>query len=166
MPSNPTALTRALMLGLAVAVAGCSRNPSPQETQAQPAGLTSETAVVVPNELATVRPGYVAAWSGTDPMAFRTYISENAVVITPSDRFTGWNDIRTRWLAPTLTGMTNYMVTPTSFTREGNDIIESGHYTYRVTHAGGHTENRTTAYSYRWQRQPDGTWRIVGVSVR
>jgi ketosteroid isomerase-like protein len=62
--------------------------------------------------------------------------------------------------------MTNYVVTPSSFTREGTDIIvESGNYTYRVTKEG-EIKDVSGAYTYRWRQQPDGTWRLVSVNLK
>lgn len=166
MSRNSAVFPSSLMLALAVVVGGCASSPSPQEEiGVQPAGIVT-TEVAVPVELFTVRPAYIQAWSSTDPLAFNTYFSENAVVITPTERFTGLNDIRTRWIGPMLTGTSNFTIMPSSFTREGNDIIEGGRYSYRVTHEGGHTEVKNLGYSYRWQKQADGTWRIVGVSVQ
>src|SRR5687768_13103856 len=97
---NPSRVLAILALA---ALTGCSAAMSPQEevVNAQPtAAVTTDGNVVVPNELLTVRPGFIGAWHTNNPAAFNLYFTDNAVVTTPTGSFTGWPDIRTRWITP------------------------------------------------------------------
>jgi ketosteroid isomerase-like protein len=159
------------ILPLALLFSACATTSSPQEEEVvettQPAAVvtTEGNVVTVPTELVTIHPGLITAWQGTDPEALRVYFSDDAVVVTPTGQFTGWEQIRTSWITPSLP-MTSYVVTPSSFTREGTDIIvEGGNYTYRVTKEGD-IKDMSGTYSYRWRQQPDGTWRLIAVDIK
>jgi len=159
------------MLLVAFLFTACATTTSsPQEgdvlVTTQPAAVvTAEGNIVtVPTELVTLHPGLITAWQGTDPGALRVYFSDEAVVVTPAGTFTGWEQIHTSWITPALP-LTSYVLTPSSFTREGDIIVESGNYLYRVTKEGD-IEDMSGTYTYRWRQQPDGTWRLVAVDVK
>jgi ketosteroid isomerase-like protein len=84
--------------------------------------------------------------------------------VTSTDRYSGWNDMHARWLTPTLKGMSNFMAMPTNFTREGDDIIETGRYSFTMTQDGT-SQNVTGRYAQRWQRQPNGNWRVATANI-
>lgn len=121
--------------------------------------------VTVPTELNTQQPGLLRAWQGTSPDAIGNYYAPHAVVVLPSGRLTGWDQIRTQWITPALPTMSGFTATPTGFTREGNDIIETGRYSYVAT-VDGRRENRSGVFAHRWQRQPDGSWRVVSATIQ
>jgi ketosteroid isomerase-like protein len=144
----------------ALALSACASNVQVADTTA----VAPSPTVAVPTELATQNPGLLRAWQGTDPAALHAYYADNAVVVTPDGRFTGWNEIQTGWIAPFLPNMSNFVGTPTSFTRDGNDIIEYGRYSFRAN-MNGTMQNMRGGYSHRWQKQADGTWKIVGANI-
>ena len=154
-----------LVPALALLIAACA---STQEdvVVTQPAAVVTTPAgtVAVPTEIATLHPALLRAWQGTDPNAFQLYFTENAVVVTPSDRYTGWSDIHARWITPVLPGMSKFNATPTAFTREGSDIVETGKYSFTFTREGK-AEDIKGGYTSRWQRQADGSWRMVSVNI-
>ena len=157
-------------LASAFVLSGCASSPSPQEevVVTQPAAVvTTETAVVtVPTEIATIHPALITAWSGSDPNAFQVYFTDNATVVTPVRTFTGWTEIHSGYLTPMFPGVTSYTLTPASFTREGMDVIvESGNFAYKITKEGALTDV-TGTYTHRWQKQPDGSWRLVSVTIK
>lgn len=169
MRSHSAATRLVSILPLAMLFSACATTSSPQEevVVTQPAAVvTTEGAVIaVPTELVTVHPGLITAWQGTDPEALRVYFTDDAIVLTPTGQFTGWEQIRTSYIRPALP-MTNYVVTPSTFTREGTDIIvESGNFTYRVTKEGD-IKDMSGTYSYRWRLQPDGSWRLVSINLK
>lgn len=118
-----------------------------------------------PSELATAAPALLRAWQGTDAAAFRPYYTDNVVVVAPSGRYSGWNEVHTSWITPAMGAISNFRTSGVTFTREGNDIIETGRYSYRVTQEGN-VQNMTGSFAQRWQRQADGTWRVVAVNVQ
>jgi hypothetical protein len=150
-----------LVLTAALAVSCASRSDTPA---AHKSALPNAAAANLPTELATLHPGLYRAWQGNDPTAMRPYYADHAVIITPSGRFTGWSDMHTRWLTPTLKSMSSFMAMPNTFTRDGNDIIERGRYSFRTTQNGVEQEVRG-AYAQRWQLSPSGLWRIVSVNI-
>jgi ketosteroid isomerase-like protein len=119
----------------------------------------------LPSELTTAVPALLAAWQGDNVVAFEPYYAENVIVVTPTDRYSGWSDVRARWITPALPAMTNFRATDQTFTREGNDIIETGRYSYTITQ-DGRTENMRGSFAQRWQRQADGSWRVASVAVQ
>ena len=160
------------VLALAVVIIGCATTASPQEevvTTAQPAAVVTTpagaAALTVPAPLATVHPAYISAWRGSDPNAFEVYFTPTATVVTPMKTYTGWHDIHMGFITPMLTPSSAYTVTPVSFTTEGDFIIETGNLAYKVTEAGT-VKDMTGTYTYRWQKQPDGNWRIVSVQIK
>lgn len=151
----------------ASALAACARTdlgpvggPAPG-----PAPDAAVVEVMVPTEIATVHPALLRAWQGTDVMVFQPYFAENAVVITPDKRYTGWNEIRTGWIEPSLPTMSAFVATPTAFTREGNDIIETGTYSFNMKQDTGVHEMKGT-YTHRWSQQPDGSWRLISATIK
>lgn len=121
-------------------------------------------AALLPSELSVAHPALYRAWQGTDPMAMRAYYTDNALIVTSTDRYSGWNDISTRWLTPRLKNMSAFMAMPQSFTREGDEIVETGRFTFTTT-VDGKAQNVKGAYAQRWQRQANGMWRIVSANV-
>lgn len=152
-------LAKAILL--VTLTAACSTNLQTDE----PAVVVTTPDVVIPAELTTLTPGLVRAWQGSDPEAIHVYYTDNAIVVTPTDRFSGWSDIRTRWITPVMTGgMTNFTAWPTRYDRDGNDIIEYGRYSFRMP-MEGQVHTMTGGFAHRWQRQADGSWKIVSVSI-
>jgi ketosteroid isomerase-like protein len=119
----------------------------------------------IPSELATAVPATLRAFQGTDVSPFDALYAENIIVVTPTDRYTGLSDVRTRWLAPFLPAKTDFRSSDLIFTREGNDIIEQGRYSFKITQ-DGKVQTMRGAFAQRWQRQPDGTWKIVAITVQ
>ena len=128
---------------------------------------TTETVYLTPPpaELTTAAPALLRAWQGDDISAFSPYYAENVVVVTPTDRYTGWADVRGRWITPGLPVISDFNLSNVNFSREGNDIIETGRYTYIATQ-DGRSERMRGSYAQRWQRQTDGSWRVVSVNVQ
>jgi ketosteroid isomerase-like protein len=150
---------------LTLAVAACTRTyPEATIDNPQPVAVVT-TAVSVPTELVTVRPGYITAWTGKDPAAFEVFFAPTATVTTPTGTFTGWTDISGKWIGAMLPNLSNYAVTPVTFTREGNVIIESGNLSYHLMN-GANMQNVSGAYTYRWAQQADGTWKLVSVTIK
>jgi ketosteroid isomerase-like protein len=156
--------TTALLLS-AAALASCSARSDSftTNTQALPSGEARTTATL-PAELSVAHPALYRAWQGNDPLAMRPWYAENARIITSTAEYNGWEDMHTRWLTPTLKGMSDFLAMPSSFTREGNDIIEMGRYSFRMTQDGTVQQVRG-AYAQRWQRQPNGNWRVVSANI-
>ena len=154
-------MRRLFICSLVAAAAACAPRVgvSPQETASPDAPDTA-----VPAELVSVRPAYITAWSGSDPAALRVYFGDDAIVVTPSGTYTGWSDINTRWVVPMLPQ--HYMMTPTHFTKTGDHtIVETGSYTYTMDHNGSPMAMKGS-YSYKWKKQPDGSWRIASVDIK
>ena len=152
---------------LAIAFAACASSPSPQEDMAagQPVAVVTPTAAVtVPTEIATIHPSLITAWQGTDPAALKIYFMDDAVVTTPMGTYTGWTDISGKWITPVFP-VTKYTLTPMSFTREGDLIVESGNYAYVVT-KDNTPQNISGTYVYRWTKGSDGVWRLKAVEVK
>ena len=153
---------RIAVLVLATALASCaSRSDTPATNKS---ALPSADAATMPAELASVHAGLYRAWQGNDPLAMRPYYADHAVIVTPDDRFVGWNDMQTRWLTPTLKSMSSFMAMPASFTREGQDIVERGRYSFRTTQDNV-VQDRHGSYAQRWQLSPSGLWRVVSVNI-
>ena len=154
--------TTALLLS-AAALSSCA-TPSNSITTKAAASADARTAATLPGELSVAHPALYRAWQGKDPLAMRPWYVDNALIVTTTDIYRGWNDMLTRWLEPTLKGMSNFMAMPTSFTREGDDIIEVGRYSFTVTQDNVAQEVRG-GYAQRWQRQPNGNWRVATANI-
>ena len=118
----------------------------------------------IPSELATAVPALQRAWQGDDVSVFQPLYAENVIVVTPTDRYTGWTDVRTRWLAG-LPAVTDFRSWDLTFTREGNDIIETGRYSFTLTQ-DGRPQAMRGSFAQRWQRGADGNWRVVSINVQ
>ena len=118
----------------------------------------------IPSELSTVVPGLQRAWQGDDLSAYRPFYADNVVVEASGERYSGWNDVSTRWIQPALPAISEFRSTDLVFDRDGNDIIERGRYTFRLT-TQGESQEVSGVFSQRWQRQADGTWKVVSVRV-
>ena len=150
----------------ALALAACARTdlgPVPVAAPGPAPAVTAE--VTVPTEIATLHPGLLRAWQGTDVAVFQPYFADNAVVVTPDARYTGWTEIRTRWIEPSLPVMSAFVATPTAFTREGDVIVETGTYSFNMKQDAGVQAMRGT-YSHRWSRMPVGSWKIISATIQ
>lgn len=160
---------RTAILLASIMAAGCASNVETPADTVQPSATTATATVqanlTVPTEIATQQPGLLRAWQGTDPLAIRSYYADHAVVITPTTRYTGWKDIHARWVVPNMKVMSEFTATPAAFTRSGNDIIETGTYSFRANQ-GGQVQDMKGAYIHRWQRMADGSWLVVSASVQ
>lgn len=160
-----------VLAAMGLALGACATVESPQEgavVTGQPAAVVTTTpavAVTIPTELATIHPAYVTAWQGTDPHALRVYFADNAVVTTPAGEFTGWHDIHMKWLMPTLPNMSGFTAVPTAFTREGDVIVETGNLKY-VLKRDGQPSDVSAVYTYRWQKQADGSYKLLSVQIK
>jgi ketosteroid isomerase-like protein len=152
---------RIAVLVLAAALASCASSSDPSVANKS---SPSAEAANLPAELSSVHPGLYRAWQGSDPAAMRPYYADNAVIVTPTDRYTGWADMQTRWLTPTLKSMSGFMAMPNAFTREGDDIIERGRYSFRTTQ-NGVAQDVHGSYAQRWQLSPTGLWRVSSVTI-
>ncbi len=117
-------------------------------------------AMSLPPRIVSPQIGLVRAWMGEDISAFEPFFAEHAIVETPNGRFTGWTEIRNRWIEPLLPNISNFSATPTIVKEEGGDIIENGRYSYKITE-NGQTRTVRGTYAHRWSEMPDGSWRIV-----
>jgi hypothetical protein len=156
-----------LPIFLALICTACATTYSPQEgvtPAAQPAGTVVES-VTIPTELTTIHPAFITAWTGHDPNAFEVYFTPTTTLTTPVGTFTGWTDINTKYFTTLLPNLSNYSATPRGFTRSGDMIVENGTYTYALAN-GGTTSNVTGTYTYNWMKQPDGTWRLMSVTIK
>jgi ketosteroid isomerase-like protein len=118
----------------------------------------------VPAELATAVPAMHAAWQSDNVAAFETLYADNIEVMTVEDRYTGWSEVRARWLSA-LPNITDFTTSRHRFTRKGNEIYESGDYAFKLTENGNTSERRGT-YVQQWQLQADGSWRVVKLNVQ
>lgn len=153
-----------LTILLALVCTACATTYSPQEgvtTTAQPAGAV----VAIPTELTTLHPAFITAWQGHSPAAFEVYFTPATTLVTPSGTFTGWTDINTKFFTPLLPNVSNYTATPTGFTRNDDMIVENGTYTYALA-SGATTTNVKGTYTYSWMKQPDGSWRLMTVTIK
>ena len=157
-------LRAAALLVLSLLLAACATSNEPNSKSSTLASAAPRDNGVLPTELNIAHPALYRAWQGKEPMAMRPYYADDAVVITPSGEFRGWNDLHTRWLTPTLPRMSNFMAMPANFIRNGEEIVESRRYTFTITDAGKAMEQRGH-YSQRWSRQPNGMWRIVSANI-
>ena len=136
---------------LVLLATACATTPDPEVHQTPP-------------ELTAAVPAMLRAWQGDDVNAFRALYADNVVVEAQGERYSGWNDVRTRWIEPALPAMSDFRSTDLVFERQGNDIIERGRYSFRITSDGG-SETFAGAFAQRWQRQSDGTWKVVSLRV-
>lgn len=153
-----------LLLTLGSALAACATNPQLVGQKAAFPSADVRAEASLPNEIATAHSGLMRAWQGKDPLAMRPYYMDNAVIVTSSDRYQGWQDMHARWLTPTLPGISNFMAWPTSFTRDGEDILETGRITFRMTQ-DARVQDVSGTYAHRWQRSPNGLWRVVSANI-
>jgi ketosteroid isomerase-like protein len=156
--------TTALLLSAAAVLACTSRSDTISADKGALPSADARTSSALPAELGTAHPALYRAWQGNDPNAMRPYYVDHALIVTSTDRYSGWQDIHSRWLTPTLKGMSNFMAMPSSFRREGNDIVEQGRYSFRMTQ-DGKVQDSSGAYAQRWQRQSNGTWRVVSANI-
>ena len=154
-------LRRSASLTTVLFLAGCATSQLPLNQKSAPPG--SET-YGLPAELAVVHPALYRGWQGDDAAALRPYYADNAVIKTSTDSFEGWETIHSRWLTPTLNKISGFMATPTSFTREGDTIVERGWYHIALTEAG-ETQAARGTYEQRWQRSENGLWRVVSAHI-
>ncbi len=146
--------TRLFLATSLVVTAACGRGYSAMDGPSAPA----------PEEVASQHTGIERAWTSLDATAILPYYSERAVVMTDSDTYNGANDIRTRWL-PGIADLSYMRLRTTGWSREGSDIVETGTYRYEVTTDDG-TQEMSGGYANRWQRESDGTWRIVSTRIQ
>lgn len=166
MLSRQVSSDAALALAFVCMLAACAAVPEPNSVKATPfANAAPQDAGMMPAELNVAHSGLYRAWQGDDALAMRPYYADDAVIVTPSDRYTGWQDIQTRWLVPTLKDITDFMAMPTSFTRNGDEIVEVGRYMFTMTRDGKSQDQRGT-YSQRWKLQPSGMWRLTAVNIQ
>ena len=122
-------------------------------------------AMSMPPTIVSPQIGLVRAWMGDDVAAFEPFFAEHAIIQTPNGTFTGWTEIRSRWLEPLLPRISNFVGTPTLVKEEGSDIIENGNYSYKLTE-NGQTRTVRGTYAHRWQSMQDGSWRIVSAIIQ
>ncbi|HEX6560292.1 MAG TPA: nuclear transport factor 2 family protein, partial [Longimicrobiales bacterium] len=128
---------------IAIALCACASSQPVAETST----IATAPNVTIPDELATQAPGLLRAWQGQDAAAVLAYYADNAVVVSPEGRFTGSAEIQSKWIAPALPMISSFVASPTTFTREGNDIIESGRYSHMMT-MDGKTSKVSGGYSH------------------
>ena len=164
MPSRKV-FDAALALAFVCTLAACAANPEPNSIKAATVTRAAPSDVgVMPAELNIAHSGLYRAWQGDDAMAMRPYYTDDAVVVATSGRYTGWQDIHTRWLVPTLKDISDFMAMPSSFTRNGDEIVEVGRYMFTITR-DGKTEQQRGTYSQRWRLQPNHMWRLTSVNI-
>lgn len=150
---------RSAILLLALAASACGASTQ-LETQSMPAAA----AVTVPGELATQNPGLLRAWQGKDPAALHPYIADYAIITTDSGTYKGWEEIQSKWVAPSLSMISDFNATPTAFTHDGNDIVEYGKYSLKMS-MNGQTQNVMGGYSHRWRKMSDGSWKVISANI-
>lgn len=179
MHANTRLAASFMTIVCALAMAACARTdlgpvpvsapgPAPEpaaEPTVAPAAAPAAAQVTLPTEIATVHPTLIRAWQGTDVAVFQPLFADSAVVVTPDARYTGWTEIRTGWIEPSLPGMSAFVATPTAFTREGDVIVETGTYSFNMKQDTGVQAMKGT-YTQRWSRMPDGSWRITSVTIQ
>ena len=125
------------------------------------------------NWIAFTRPLLVAliameawqVWRGTDAAAFQPLYADGVKVETAEDRYTGWNEVRARWLSE-WPKIRNFTTSDHRFTRKGTDITESGHYEYQLVKDDGSTSKRNGTYVQRWELQSDGNYRVSAFTLQ
>lgn len=119
-----------------------------------------------PPEIASQSDAYGAAWNGEDPAAVAAFFTEDATVTAGDSTYTGREEIQQGWVAPALPGITDLTATEATYERQGDQIIESGRFSYTATAEDGSTQQATGSFTHTWVQDTDGTWRIRAVEVQ
>ena len=119
-----------------------------------------------PTEIAAQSEGYAAAWNAEDPAAVAAFFTEDATATAGDSTYTGRDEIQQGWIAPALPGISDLTATESSYERQGDQIIESGRFSYTATAEDGSTQQATGTFTHVWVQDADGTWRISSVDVQ
>lgn len=125
------------------------------------AGMTA-----APTEIASQSEAYAAAWNAEDPATVAAFFTENATATAGDSTYTGRDEIQQGWIAPALGGISGMTATETSYERQGDQIIETGRFSYTATAEDGSTQQATGTFTHTWVQDADGTWRIASVDVQ
>lgn len=138
--------------------------PPPVPPLGPPAPTPTGGSVPVPMMIRTVHEGYVAAWNGEDPAAVGAFFTDDAHAVINDSVFHGRSRI-VSGLTPYLTTLSVLDPRPERFTPAGDQITETGRYSFRQSPPGVATRMRRGTYTSVWTRQPDGSWRITSTTV-
>jgi ketosteroid isomerase-like protein len=159
------ALRKTALLILAVSTVNCAapRVLAFSEKSALPAPA-AQPHDILPPELAETHAALYRAWQADDPAALRPYFARDAVITTSTGYYRGWDEIASRWLAPTLGKISGFFAKPSSFTHEDGDIVERGWYHTTISE-NGKTYPARGEYAQRWRRGSEGSWQVVSANV-
>lgn len=165
--SRWTILPLALALPLITACGGDDADdaelaPPVAEAPAEMGATTSEP----PPEIASQAEQYAAAWNGEDAAAIAAFYTEDATVTAGDSTYTGRDAIQQRWIAPATPVLSDLSATEASYERRGDEIIETGRFTYMATTEEGATEQVSGTFSHTWVQDADGAWRLRSVDIQ
>lgn len=127
-------------------------NPPPPVGTLPPAvPTTGSGSVPTPRLLAPTRDAYVSAWAGPNPAAVGAFFSEDARGSIDGTPHHGRARIVEAWVAPNLP-VPGDRIVPATFTGGEDHVTETG-------------QMPAGRYVNEWVRQPDGSWRIIAVTV-
>lgn len=162
---------RGTILSLALALplmTGCGDDePEQAETALPVTEQSAETqATEPPPEIASQAQQYGAAWNAEDPAAIAAFFTEDATVTAGDSTYTGRDQIEQRWAAPATPVLSDLEATESTFDHRGDEIIETGRFTYNATTEDGATVQVTGTYSHTWVQDADGIWRIRTADIQ
>lgn len=165
--SRGTILSFAMVLPLLAACGG----DEPEEVEvAEPvaeAPATVEAGITAaPAEIAGQSEAYAAAWNTDDPGTLAAFFTEGATVTAGDSTYTGREEIESGWIAPGVEGVSDLTVSETTYERRGDQIIETGRFSYTATAEDGTTQQATGTFTHTWAQDADGTWRISSADIQ
>jgi ketosteroid isomerase-like protein len=165
-PEAQMAVRRWFQLGglasVVVLLAACGGDAS--ETQAAPpAGEAPATGLAA--EYSQISEQYRAAWNGADVEAVARHFAEDATARVGDDTYTGRDQIRSGWLEPAVSTVSNLQVTESRVAERDGGIVDEGTYSATISPPDADSFQQTGTYVNTWARNPDGGMRIVSSIV-
>jgi ketosteroid isomerase-like protein len=110
--------------------------------------------------LRTARAGMNSAYTALDAQAAARFFSDSAVVNFQGEVITGRTAVQS-WLTNSLQGLSALRFGPSSFTVSETEVIERASYTVTTSDGGEQSGSSEST----WRRQPDGSWKVVRLTV-
>ena len=153
-----------LLLGALYACAPAQPETAPMPTAAPSSAAAAATAI--PSELQSASQGYVAAWNQKDPAAVGHFFADDIHGTVGERTIHGRAQLVSGWVSPSLTAVSNLRATVESVTPAGDRFTETGRFTYTATNPGQAPSTASGTFTHVWARQPDGSWKIVSLTIR